>query len=1070
MAKTKVQKGIKIARNGASNSFTVSWDHGQKKYTDQKMIWYEVYLKTTDKKKTKRYTKKHTVDLTKGQKSKSISISYSDYKPTGTIRLCSLKVMLKAKAKGRDWSSWSKAVSFDIKVPQNPTFNADQRPAPLDNANTAKYSWNVYDNGKQQMYHWSQYQVVELENFNGTNISEVTWDSANRVKEGYLEYSALSDYNKISVPLTVLPVGKGTVTQFFRVRTYGPQGFSSKWATSWHVFGVGNEAKDTAVEAIYDATGQIVTVSWSLDTSLYFNPSDSVVVRYTNSVPIVTRTEQEQTGESLTAVKFSLSCPTSPAPSWTDRSPITDTSGLDRLTFTLDSSPGNDEVLFVQVNNKHDTDDTTRYGEIVALKNGDSYGRLNSPTLRSSDYDPNTRLVTIEIDHGTSIENSYTAVYAKQGSGDPTVIGIIPFDTSRKTIALPTDISGESIKFGIRNLIANYVYDEDMSSGQPAFYGIQEIYMASSMVWAGGEIPNPPTVTLTNAEPGTILVEWDWPWTTAQSAELSWSTDKYAWESTNGPNTYVISNNHAARWRISGLDYARYYVRVRLIKSGDNYETYGLYSDSDTYIDVTADVPPTPTLTILPGVIAPGGEINCYWEYAAEDGSTQLQASIYQAHIDSSGVVTYDDTPLVVANTGQHLTLDTNQLGWTPDASPYYLSIETISSFGTKSERSELASVQIVDPLEVSFEFGDGFSSTVEEDITYHWLNRFPFTVNVTGSDYNGTTSFYIRRTTSYLIDRPDGDTTQGFENEAVFIADIEGEHTLTVNANDPRIIGALDDGVRYDMVVVAKDQFGQTASTSISFTVDWDHKALIPSADISIDYGNFAAILTPIVKIEDNDDVEIGDLATYIESDLCDIYRLTADEPELVFEGATFNSSYVDPYPVIGQNGGYRFVYRTKYNDFKTEEGVPAWTDYGWSDGAALNIFDTIIDFDGYQVHLPFNLDISHKWEKDFVETKYLGGAVQGDWNPAISHTLSINTDVAVEYYSETAMLMRLLATYPGVCHVRTPDGSSFAANIDVSEDRGDKMIRQLAKFSLEITKVDQEDVDGMTYEEWIE
>ena len=68
------------------------------------------------------------------------------------------------------------------------------------------------------------------------------------------------------------------------------------------------------------------------------------------------------------------------------------------------------------------------------------------------------------------------------------------------------------------------------------------------------------------------------------------------------------------------------------------------------------------------------------------------------------------------------------------------------------------------------------------------------------------------------------------------------------------------------------------------------------------------------------------------------------------------------------------------------------------------------------------------------------------------------------------TAIRAILLATYPGVCHVRTPDGSSFAANIDVSEDRGDKMIRQLAKFSLEITKVDQEDVDGMTYEEWIE
>ena len=1062
MAKTKVQKGIKIARDGASNKFTISWDHGQKKYTDQKMTWYEVYLKTTDKNTSKRYKKAHSVTLTKGQKSKSVSISYNDYKPSGTIRLCYLEVVLKAKAKGRSWSSWSKAVTFDVQVPQAPSFNSDQMPAPLKNANTASYSWNVYDSGGKQMYHWSHYQVVELENFNGTSINEVTWDSASRVKEGYLEYSTLADYNKIDIPLSILPVGTNTVTQFFRVRTYGPQGYS-KWVNNWHVFGVGNEVKDTSVEAINDTAGRIVTVSWSLDTNRYFNPSDSVVVRYTNTTPIVTRTEKEN------EVFFSLSCPTSPAPSWTDRSPITDTKDLDRLTFTLDSEPNNDEVSFVQVNNKHDTDDTTRYGEIVALKVGELYGRLTPPVLKSSDYNPNTRLVTIDIDHGTSVSNSYTAVYVKQGSNDPTVIGIIPFDTSRKTIALPTDISTDSsIKFAVRNLVADYAY-EALASGITN-YSIREVHMASSMVWAGGDIPNPPKVSLSNPEQGTILVEWDWPWSTAQSAELSWSTNKYAWESTDGPSTYVISNNHAAKWRIANLDYARYYVRVRLIQSGDNYETYGLYSDEDAYIDLTAETPPTPNLTISPGVVAPGSEVNCYWQYAAEDGSTQLQANIYQAFVDADGNISYSDTPLVATHTSQHLTIDTSALGWTAENSPYYLCIDTLSSFGTKSDRSEIVSVKIVDPLVVSFEFVDGFTSRVEDDITYYSLTKFPFTVNVVGSDYNGTTSFYIRRTTSYIIDRPDGDTTQGFENEAVFIADIEEDRTMSIEANDPRIIGSLDDGVRYDMVIRAKDQFGQVAEYSNQFTVDWDHKALIPSAEIAIDYIEYAAIITPKVLMADNDDVEIDNLDTYIVDDLCDIYRLTADLPELVFEGASFNSKYVDPYPAMGQNGGYRIVYRTKYNDFKTEEGVPGWTDYGLSDGAALNIFDSIIDFDGYQVHLPFNLSLSHKWEKDFVETKYLGGTVQGDWNPAVSHTLSINTDVAVEYYSETAQLMRLLAVYPGVCHVRTPDGSSFSANVSVSEDRGDKMIRQLAKFSLDITKIDQEYVDGITYEEWIE
>lgn len=1054
MAKTKHQKGVKIARDGASNKFTVSWDHGQKAYTDQQMIWYEVYSKTTDKNKKKRHRISHKVNLTKGDKRKSFKIDWDDYPPTGTKRLCYLSVKLKAKSKS-GWSDWTKEYSFDIDKPKAPNFNADQKPAPIKNANTATYTWNLYDSGGSQMYHWSHYQVVELENFDGTTIKEVTWKSKYRVKEGYLVYSRIDPYNTIDVPLTILPKGHGRVTQFFRVRTYGPQGFS-KWATSWHVFGGGQIPSGVSTKVTNTKGGYIVNVTWKLDSGKYNNPSDEVVVRAASTEPYVSKTSKTN------GANFSISCPTSPAPSWTDHSPITDTGGKDRLTFAMDSRPSENEVLFVQVVNKHDTDDTDRASGIFPVKIGNTYGRLTEPTLRTADYNPNTHLVNIQIDHGTTIANSYAAVYVKRGSESASTIrGIIPYGTSSLTIALPDNIAAdESLKFGVKNFVANYTYT---SNSGIYTYSIGTTYMSSDIVWAGGDVAGPPAVQLSNPEPGTILVTWDWPWAEAQSAELSWSDNMYAWESTEGPTTYVISNNHAGRWRICNLDFGRYYVRVRLIKSGDNYETYGLYSDANTSIDLTADVPPIPTLTIEPAVIAPDSEINCYWQYAAEDGSSQLQADIYEATVDDQGEITYSTRPLVVANTEQHITIDTRPLHWTSATSPRYLAIETVSTYGTRSGRSALASVQIVDQLVVSVSFGTGFTSTVEDDITYYWLNTLPFTMNVEGSDFNGTTSFYIRRATSYLIDRPDGDTAQGYKGEAVFIATIEGETSITVNAADSRIIGSLDDGVRYDVVIIARDQYGQTAKATGSFTINWDHKADEPTASINMDYENSVAILQPIATTPE------GDTITVLEGDVCDIYRLTADTPELVYEGALFGSTYVDPYPAFGVNGGYRFAYRTKYNDFKTEEGVPAWTDYGWADNATLDTFDTIIDFDGYQVHLPFNLELSHKWEKDFTETKYLGGAVQGDWNPAVSHTMTINTDVAVEYFSETAQLMRLLAMYPGVCHVRTPDGSSFSADVVVSEDREEKMIRKIAKFSLDITRVDQEIPDGMTYEDWI-
>ena len=131
-----------------------------------------------------------------------------------------------------------------------------------------------------------------------------------------------------------------------------------------------------------------------------------------------------------------------------------------------------------------------------------------------------------------------------------------------------------------------------------------------------------------------------------------------------------------------------------------------------------------------------------------------------------------------------------------------------------------------------------------------------------------------------------------------------------------------------------------------------------------------------------------------------------------------------------------------------------------------SLTDFMSIIDFGKDSVTLRYNLSLSNSWNKDFTETKYLGGAIQGDWNPAVSRTgsikatVSIKEDPMMENPEETIEAMRRLAVYAGVCHVRTPDGSGYYANVDVQEDREEKWVTQLAKFSLNITRVDPPEV----------
>ena len=125
------------------------------------------------------------------------------------------------------------------------------------------------------------------------------------------------------------------------------------------------------------------------------------------------------------------------------------------------------------------------------------------------------------------------------------------------------------------------------------------------------------------------------------------------------------------------------------------------------------------------------------------------------------------------------------------------------------------------------------------------------------------------------------------------------------------------------------------------------------------------------------------------------------------------------------------------------------------------------IIDFDSESIEIQYNLDLDNSWDKDFERTVYLGGSVQGDWNPAVTRDLKI--DAVSISLTEPTMIeqMRRLATYPGICHVRTPDGSSFSCDIQVSEKK-DHDNKMRTDFSLTIKKVDSEELDAVTEEQW--
>ena len=333
-------------------------------------------------------------------------------------------------------------------------------------------------------------------------------------------------------------------------------------------------------------------------------------------------------------------------------------------------------------------------------------------------------------------------------------------------------------------------------------------------------------------------------------------------------------------------------------------------------------------------------------------------------------------------------------------------------------------------------------------------LTEMPLTVTITGAGDGGTTTLAIERSAPYHLERPDGTDLNGHEGETIALVSQPGEEEFTITQND--LLGYLDDGAHYRIVATVQDSFGQSNEARLDFEVHWEHQAIMPEATVVIDPAYNIAKITAIPP------------NGTLEGDTFDIYRLSVDRPELIVQNGTWGTVYVDPYPAIGEFGGHRVVFKTVNGDFITADNRPAWLDLQEDEGDLLDLDYSIIDFDGESIPIEYNVDIKTDFDKDFRETKYLGGSVVGDWNPAVSRTGSIDAVAVVQDDPETIQALRRLAVYPGIAHVRSKDGSSYAANVNVSDQISYNVAGKQLDVSLNITRVDPEGFEGLTYAQW--
>lgn len=1014
--------GLKLSRSGSS--FTLEWKIGDKDYGGGQAAQFQTV------RNGKGGSWNAISNVGKTTTKAAFSLSTSNYYPSsGKPKLNSVNVRIHGKranyAKGSETikpsvSEWSPA-SMKITVPSKPTLSV----SPSETyGNVCTFSWNAPDTGTA----WRTdvvWETVLVKNCNYTDGSKAPW------KTGSLGYATGTGGGTGSQTITedTSRLATGSFTRWFRVKARGPAGDSTANGKTYYAYR--KRVYAYPYKAVYksgkadpnSSNGYNVTVNWQAEQNAS-HPIEKVTVQYTITTP-----------------NANLACPA--GASWTDVNVSKDTAKTDSASFVIDARCGADEVLFVRVNTSYG--DNVTYGSPARIK----VGTLTAPSDLSVSADDTTYRATVTATNNSAVPDSFLVVrYMTSKSPGGTDIGIIPHGQTSVQVQCPAWATGEAVRFGVRAVQGSYT--AKLGADGVTRYAIKA-NMSSSQLETGGTIPAAPgDVTVAQADlPGTIRVTWSWKWASANAAELSWADHEDAWESTDEPSTYIVSGIRASQWNISGLETGvTWYVRVRLVSIVDDEETYGAYSD--IYSVDLSSAPTIPALALSAGMIPVNGMVKASWVYITTDGTMQAAAQL--AETDGS-----DITPLLQLTTEQSADIYADQMGWAAGET-HQIMVRVKSASGKWSDDwSDPVSVIVADPItatisNTSLEPETIVIGTVSRNINA--LTELPLEVVVTGAGDDGTTTVVIERTADYRMRRPDESDAYGYDRETIAIVTQQGENPILIGPDN--LIGRLDDGAPYRIIATVTDSLGQTDDAAVDFEVRWDHQAIIPDATVEVDDDALAAKLTPIAPE--------GALAT----DVCDIYRLSVDKPVLIYPGATFGETYVDPYPTIGEYGGHRFVMRTANGDYITEDETLAWIDTAEDEDDVLDIDANVIDFGTGRVILIYEIDLSNSWSKDFTETKYLGGSIQGDWNPAVSRTTTVSAVAVSADDQVTIESMRRLAEWAGICHVRTKDGSSFAADVQVSESYKQNNNQRLVSFSLKITRVDPEGYDGMTLAEW--
>lgn len=813
-----------------------------------------------------------------------------------------------------------------------------------------------------------------------------------------------------------------------------------------------------------------------------------------------------------------------------------------KIAFATDSVPSENQLMYVRINSVYNN--RTTYGKYFVCTDDDNK-ITKLETILSDPAEPeiepgDDNFITVKTSDTSDASGVRLAIVfiPKTSSQSTEVIGVVEVNDTEEiseTLEIPPGYT-ESYAIGVYAFIGQYSFSQRIESedGQLGYnlYTVTPL-IRSRMINNGRDIPIPPKdLTVKNLGDGNVEVTWTWDWKEADSAEIAWADYSEALYSNSQPTTYEVPNSKNNRLIVRNLETGKTWYFWARLKQGDN---VSIWSESKS-TDLSSS-PKVPTLNLSKTYVNMDEKFTASWTYVTTDNSVQAGAQINLVTVQNGAIA--DEGKLIAQipdeekgytdPESQYIILDPTLLEWT-EGTDYYLAVKVISKSTKQSEWSEPVKITTVPPINcilsgvtlyppaeewdpsASYSVGDyvlkrdsdpdyendsdrellslykcADATTpgewddkwqIDEDYPIQVLQELPLSAEITPlttlTDFNIYSTLIIERSDDYTIDRPNGTTIDSFKGDTVAQIDSSEEQENGYIVEQEDVSGYLDDEASYYLIGRVTDDYGQIHELRQEFKVSWTHQALMPVATITKDDEyNIVKIFIDYPEVPEGDD---------ITGDVCDIYRRSADGLTLLYENAEFDNTYVDPYPTIGEHGGYRIVYRTRNGDYiakilnEEDEIVEdfAWLVFDGDDEYMIDSDHHIIDFDGGTAELSYNISMNNTWNKDFQETKYLGGSIQGDWNAGVERTSTITASVITSDW-DMIETMRALAENEGECHVRTLEGSNYLANVSVSEkipqeylyDDSDTIVK-VYEYSLTITRIDFIEPDGMTLEEW--